>query len=164
MNLKIGEGHTKIIHRGYLDEEFSRKNKSERNLKIIKRATKKNPSAYNYYNLGRCFITAQDYYNATKAFKTSYEISNNEVYTPDLLNKLSLSLKEQGEIDKALEIIYNGSLIFTQETEIIYNLGTIYEELGDSGNAVICYQKCIEIGERGYQVTKVSEVIFLNIE
>ncbi|MGG4548791.1 glycosyltransferase [Rossellomorea marisflavi] len=154
LNLKIGEGHTKIIHRGYLDEEFSRKNKSERNLKIIKRATKKNPSAYNYYNLGRCFITAKDYYNATKAFKTSYEISNNEVYTPDLLNKLSLSLKEQGEIDKALEIIYNGSLIFTQETEIIYNLGTIYEELGDSGNAVICYQKCIEIGERGYQVTK----------
>ncbi|WP_028538134.1 MULTISPECIES: glycosyltransferase [Paenibacillus] len=146
-HLPSGYMNCVIYHDGYLDSIVKGKNKSKRNMEIIKNAILTSPTSFNYYNLGLQYYHEGQYANAVNAFKKSYSIAKNQTFTSRMLILLINSLLKLEQYPQALEIASDSILLYPENPTMWYEVGSVYQQIGYVEDAMICFNKCLELGE-----------------
>ncbi|WP_159081933.1 glycosyltransferase [Paenibacillus sp. CAA11] len=136
-----------IYHDGYMDEVVKDKNKSKRNMDIIKAAIKTSPTSFNYYNLGLQYVHEKNYKEAVEAFKKSFSLANNQTFTPRMLILLFNSLLELKQYKQAMDVAADSTLLYPDSPNMEYGLGNVYQKMGFAEDAKLCFERCLEIGE-----------------
>lgn len=136
-----------IHHTGYTSNLYYKKNKHERNLKLLLEEVKNHPSGYNYFNLGNQYKAIGDFNKALSAYKEAFYLSKDRVYLSFLLNQMGKCLFSLKRFEEGIELINNSIASFPSYTDLHFTLGELYESLGYLKDAEMCYLKCLELGE-----------------
>ncbi|MFF2018096.1 glycosyltransferase [Paenibacillus sp. NPDC058177] len=151
-----GSASTVIHHTGYTTEIMEEKGKVKRNLPLMLKEVEENPDAYNLYNMGKTYMSADEYEKAIKYFQRAYPLSSNRVFLPELITKLSYCLSELDRNEDALTILKDAINLFPMDTEMRYMQGKIFAQAGYNKDAEITFQKCLEMGDHGAMLTEGS--------
>ncbi|MGQ8873590.1 glycosyltransferase [Paenibacillus sp. TSA_86.1] len=155
-NFTSGIANGLIVHSGYGDFTKLEEKKVNRNLPLMKLEVKENPTGYNLFNMGKTYFGLQDYMKAVEFFKRAYSLSKDRIYLPELITKLAYALAEIGQIDEALNILKDATIIYPTETEMKYIQGVVYKKAGYDKDAEVCFLHCLELGDQGSTVTEGS--------
>lgn len=148
-----------INHDGYTKSNMTEKNKNERNMGLIERELLKNPSSFGYFNLGTQYKLIGNYSKAIEAYKKSYSLGSNRMFTHKLIVYLVQCLSEQERFQDAINILNDAIGINPDYTDYHFYLGTIYFNMKYWKDAELCFLKCLEIGEvNQYQFTSFEGV------
>ncbi|MED3549818.1 glycosyltransferase [Cytobacillus praedii] len=147
LNLTHEFGELIINHEGYKDEIVKEKNKHERNIKILHDEVEKNPSGYNYYNLGNQYKSNQEYNKALEAYQTAFPLSKERLYIQYLLYNMIDCLRQLERFEEALNVVEASIESFPNHTDFHFMKGRIYEELNYLKDAELAYQHCLKLGE-----------------
>lgn len=147
LNLTHEFGELIINHEGYKDEIVKEKNKHERNIKILLDEVEKNPSGYNYYNLGNQYKSNQEYNKALEAYQTAFPLSKERLYIQYLLYNMIDCLRQLERFEEALNVVEASIESFPNHTDFHFMKGRIYEELNYLQDAELAYQHCLKLGE-----------------
>lgn len=71
---KIQKSNIEIIHFGYDIPKDEKKAKAERNLKLLLSDLEKNPTSYNYFQIGQSYFVLENYSEAEKYFKNAISL------------------------------------------------------------------------------------------
>lgn len=148
----IDENVCKIIHYGYLRSTFEGKDKTKRNVTIIRSEIKKNPdNAFNWYNLGVMNMIDEKYEEALDNFINSNKLRKGRVYgfESNMVLRMAQCLWTLKSYKMCKDLIEEA--IKDPKLAIIpdfnYYLGFANKELGLMDEAISNFSKCIEIGE-----------------
>jgi tetratricopeptide (TPR) repeat protein len=97
-----------ITHHGYLSEIVKLRNKSERNLALVKKATESDPTeAFNWYNLGSTSVLCGDPDRAIEAFEQMRSLVGDKErgFIPNALAQLADLYLGRGDYATAIEIV-----------------------------------------------------------
>lgn len=136
-----------IHHDGYRKETYDKKNKFDRNLKILEYEVKNNPTGYNLYHLGVQYKVGEDYVKALDSFSKSYPLSKNQVYLPYLLYSMGDCLFQLERYKEGINLINDSIELFPTYTGFYYLMGLFYEKLNYLKAAEEALEKCLELGE-----------------
>lgn len=155
----LDENICKIYHYGYSSSIFKEKDKSKRNMDIIRAEIKKNPKdPFNWYNKGVMEMIGGNYDKALDDFIKSHNLTNKTrmSYHNDLLVKMiqcMLMLKNYKQAAKFIEDISKDNYI-KDMPDIYYYLGNCYVELKKYDLATKNFKKAISLGEYGEGISK----------
>ncbi|UYZ34261.1 glycosyltransferase [Clostridium beijerinckii] len=143
----------KIVHYGYSKKEFEKKDKINRNLRIlISEYNKDTENSFICYHIGATYASSGDYTSALSYFIQSYEIGLKKGfggYYYELLKRIAQCiyiLKDYNLcIDFLMQFLKDEKL--KEFTDLYYILGSCCFELKDYDNAELMFNKCIELGE-----------------
>lgn len=144
-------GKTLIHHDGYLKEVYEKKDKNRRNLDILVKLAEESPTGYNLFNLARQYRAYGDFERAADYFEMAYEKSRNVSILPNLLLEYAISLNELNRCEDGILILQSSLSVYPNYTEMHYLLGEFYDKLGYKLDAVICWKKCMSLGETEYE-------------
>jgi glycosyltransferase involved in cell wall biosynthesis len=164
----LDEKILKIIHYGYSEENFIKRDKTNRNLKILISEYNKNPEdSFICYHLGATYASSGDYKNALSYFIKSYEIGLAKGfggYYYELLKRMSQCIYLLK--DYRLCIDFLTGLLRDEKlknfTDLYYILGNCLYEIKDYEKAEKMFNKCIELGERSDFPTFTGRGTFLS--
>ncbi len=97
-----------------------------------------------YVNLGNVLYREKDYDNALQMFAKADEVGSRYDFY-DLY--LGLIHKSRGELPAAVVSLNKALQKSPNHIEALYNLGKVYEKLGESGQALECYGKVLKSPE-----------------
>lgn len=136
-----------IHHDGYKNETYHKKNKYNRNLEILEKEVKDNPTGYNLFNLGTQYKAGNNYEKALETFRKSYPYSKNQLYLPYLLYSMGDCLYQLGRNKDGINLIKDSSELFPKYTGFYYLMGLYYEKLNYLKASEESFEKCLELGE-----------------
>lgn len=141
----------KVYHYGYLDSEVFHKQKSERNLTLLKEELKKeNHSPWIEYHISSQYYQENKYAEAFEYINTSIEkfISNNRL-PPSLLYKLKYSiLLNSGNAKGAWPSINSAIRLYPDYVDLHFFKGIILFLKEQYNTALIVFENCIKMGEK----------------
>lgn len=136
-----------IFHEGYKMHIVKSKQKTQRNLKILLKELKENPTAFGYYNLGMQYVLDGKYHDALKALKKSYSLGNQYAFTPKAVLDIMKCLQAIGQYQEAIKVGNDAVVLYEGVPDFWYQMGLVYMEWGFIKDAQICFEQCLEIGE-----------------
>ncbi|MCR8844811.1 glycosyltransferase [Paenibacillus sp. SC116] len=136
-----------IDHDGYQDEVVASKGKIQRNRTIIMNEIEKDPSAFNYHNLGSQYMMEENYTNALEAFKKSYSLGSNYTFSKKVVLEIMFCLMELNRVEEAIQIGEDIVQIYSESSTLHYVLGMAYMHVGYFKDAERCFIACTEIDE-----------------
>lgn len=151
-----GNAGSSIHHTGYTAEIMEEKEKIKRNLPLMLKEVEENPDAYNLYNMGKTYMSADDFENAIKYFQRAYPLSMNRLFLPELITKLAYCLGQFGRSEESLTILKDAVNLFPMDTEMRYMQGKLFAGSGYAKDAEITFKKCLEMGDQGAMLTEGS--------
>ncbi|MEK8209766.1 glycosyltransferase [Paenibacillus sp. FSL L8-0696] len=151
---KGSAGEIIIYHSGYKNEIIEDKDKKKRNLSLMLQETKENPTGYNLFNMGKTYMWLCEYEKAIPFFQRSYPLSKNMNISSEIIVSLSNCLKELHRYEEGLQILKDAIPIYPQETDMRFVQGCIFMDAGYKKDALMAFEKCLEIGDHGITVTE----------
>jgi glycosyltransferase involved in cell wall biosynthesis len=136
-----------IHHTGYQSNLYHKRNKHERNLKLLLEEVENNPSGYNYFNLGNQYKANGEFDKALSAYKQSFYLSKDRVYLSYLLNQMGKCLLHLSRFEDGIQLMSDSIAGFPNYTDLYFTLGGLYESRGYLNDSERCYVKCLELGE-----------------
>jgi|GEM_PF-200621 len=158
----------KIYHYGYNSNVFLKKDKSRRNMDIIKEEIQRNPEdPFNWYNKGVMEMIAANYEVALDDFIKSHELCNSvrRSFHNDLLIRMIqciMLLKDYGQAAIFIESI-SEDVVMKDMPDIYYYLGVCYTKLEKYDEAIKSFQKAVDIGEYSNGISKFGVGSFLSM-
>ncbi|WP_282938800.1 glycosyltransferase [Paenibacillus sp. RC67] len=138
-----GKTKSYINHTGYLKDIVQEKGKLERNLLIMEEELKDNPSPYNLYNMGKVFMTQNQYEKALDYFKKSYEKADNMSYVYQLFLYMLSCYRNLSRFEEGISL---ANILIRRQPRYIdfyYEQGRLFEQAGYIQDAEALYKKCI---------------------
>ncbi|MHB1569708.1 MAG: tetratricopeptide repeat-containing glycosyltransferase family 2 protein [Solirubrobacteraceae bacterium] len=151
---RIEQSSVRIAHYGYLGSVREAKEKSQRNLALLRRqAAEATPTAFLHFNLGSEYAAVGDYPAAVSELRTARSMLAEEGslrtrhYAPALLHRLVTSLRLAEHLAEAQTTAVDALELFPDLTDIVLAQARIVQALGDEGEAVQLYRRCTEMGD-----------------
>lgn len=147
-NLKIHKANIPIEHMGYLTLK-DRKDKAIRNFKILsKNVNNGNGSSTDYYNLAASYLQLEDYTNCLKYARECQGKGPSEwaKYSLHLIADCYCHRMINRDYDKAIEEIKKGLKDYPKDSILLYLIGTICQEKGDTKQALEYFSKAEKAG------------------
>ncbi|MGJ0906037.1 tetratricopeptide repeat-containing glycosyltransferase family 2 protein [Clostridium botulinum] len=150
----LDEKISKIIHYGYSKENFIKRDKMNRNLRILANEYNKNSEdPFICYHLGATYASSGDYKNALNYFVKSYQIGLAKGfggYYYELLKRMSQCIYLLKDYRLCIDFLTG---ILKDEklkgfTDLYYILGSCLYEIKDYENAEKMFNECIKFGEK----------------
>ncbi|UQZ84758.1 SPBc2 prophage-derived glycosyltransferase SunS [Paenibacillus konkukensis] len=147
-----------IVHYGYTDRIIAQKNKSERNLTIIREALKANKDDLQLmYALGTEYYQQGQYGRALLVFETMLpKVPVYGGYTSDLLLKMAFAYRETGRRDESLRMIEETLRLYPDFTDLFELQAIVLTDLRQYPEALRSLEKAIACGDVSHQYTSCS--------
>ncbi len=138
-----------FYHTGYIREVVNEKHKTDRNLEILTKLAKKDPTNdYNLFNLATEYSQMNQIQEALELYDTVYRHANFSLgFMPKLVIFRIQCLVNLDKLEEALEAIEEGLTIYPDYTELVYYRASIELSLGLVLKAVESFKKCLEMGK-----------------
>ncbi|MBD8498265.1 glycosyltransferase family 2 protein [Paenibacillus arenosi] len=135
-----------IEHDGYLQRNVQLKDKSNRNMRILKKATAQNPSAFNYFNLGAQYMQENRYLEALEVLKKSYASVEHNDLAQRVVCQIVKCLYELKRWDEAIQLGVDALRLYPNSIDLSFLLGHCYLEVHYVRDAEKCFERCLTIG------------------
>ncbi|MEK4210441.1 glycosyltransferase [Paenibacillus sp. FSL R10-2788] len=147
-------GELIVYHTGYINEVIQDKDKKQRNLPLMLDEVKENPTGYNLFNMGKTYMWLEEHEKAIPYFQKAYSLSKNLIIIPEIIVSLCSCLKELHRYEEGLQILKDAIPLYPQETDMRFVQGCLYMESGYTKDAIMAFEKCLELGDQGITVTE----------
>ncbi|MBV9803028.1 MAG: glycosyltransferase [Solirubrobacterales bacterium] len=143
----------RVDHYGYLGAVRDAKEKSRRNLELLKaQQSEGTDTAFLHFNLGTEYSVLGDYRSALTEFERSWdlvkvhgELEND--YVPALVYRLVTALRSCGRLHEAITRAQDGLERFPGFTDLVYSQAQAALTLGEEIDAISYWERCIEMGD-----------------
>ena len=134
-------------HLGYEESEISRKDKINRNIKLLKiELESKSDDSYILYQLGKSYYMAKGYKEAEEYFNRALDLDLDTKleYVIDMVESLGYTLINQNKYEDSMKIlgIYDE---FSNSADFIFLVGLIYMNNGLFNEAIKEFKKAVDI-------------------
>jgi tetratricopeptide (TPR) repeat protein len=150
---RIEQSSIRIEHYGYLGAVRDAKEKSRRNLDLLKAQQAESPTdAFLHFNLGTEYSVIGDYRAALTEFERAWRLVKSQGqedrdYVPTLLQRLVTALRHCGRPGDAIARADEALERFPGFTDIAFAQGLAALALGREDDAIGYWQRCIEMGD-----------------
>jgi glycosyltransferase involved in cell wall biosynthesis len=150
---RIEQTSVRADHYGYLGAVRDAKEKSRRNLELLKAQQAENPSdAFLHFNLGTEYLVIGDHANALTEFERAWNLIESQGqedrdYVPALLQRLVTSLRYCGRPNEAIARANQALDKFPAFTDMVFAQALAALALNREDDAIFYWQRCIEMGD-----------------
>jgi len=149
-----GEGFIAIdvgfYHTGYLRSEREEKEKNQRNLTILRAASKEEPETmFSLFNLANEFSNDPNkHQEALNLYNRAYAYRDfGAGFMPKLMMFRLLAMIREKQWDEALEAIDDGLAAYPDFTDLVYQRGVVEKKKGLVLKAIASFKKCLAMGK-----------------
>lgn len=138
-----------IYHYGYLNQAIEAKNKRERNMPILYRELKEDPTnAYLLFSMGNEYMAKNSLKEAFGYYVQAYRYKEpTQAYCPHLMYRMILCLIEAKEFKQALGVVEEALGLYPESTDIEYCRALVYKNTNAFILAIESLVKCLKMGE-----------------
>lgn len=147
--LPVQNARVRILHRGYLDQYLTQRDKYQRNLDMLLRQVAEEPeNAYAFFNLGQTYKLRAEFTEAARAYETSLELlinqqaPNTTAYWPQLYFSFIDLYRVTKEYETGLKLSDEALARFPNFPDILFTKGYILLELERFDEAIQAFQDC----------------------
>jgi len=150
---RVEQSSVRAEHYGYLGAVRDAKEKSRRNLDLLKAQQAESPSdAFLYFNVGTEHAVIGDYGSALTQFEQAWSLVKSQGqedrdYVPVLLHRLVTALRRCGRPQEAIARAEEGLARFPGFTDLVFDLALASLALSREDDAIGYWQRCIEMGD-----------------
>jgi tetratricopeptide (TPR) repeat protein len=150
---RVEQTSIRIDHYGYLGAVRDAKEKSQRNLELLKAQQAESPSdAFLHFNLGTEYSVLGDFPAALTELERSWGLIESQGqedrdYVPVLLQRLVTALRQTGRPHDSIAQANTALKQFPSFTDLVYSQALAALALGREDEAIAYWQKCIEMGD-----------------
>ncbi len=151
---RVTHSSVRIAHYGYLGSVRTAKEKSQRNLELLRRQAQEGPqTAFLHFNLGSEYAAAGDHAAAAAELQAarSMLLADGDLeachFAPPLMTRLVMALRFANRLPEARRVAAESLRIFPELTDIVLAQGRIAQALGEDAKAIELYRRCIEMGD-----------------
>jgi tetratricopeptide (TPR) repeat protein len=150
---RIEQSSVRVDHYGYLGAVRDAKEKSRRNLELLKaQQAESAPSAFLHFNLGTEYAAIGDYASALTEFERSWSLvqaggEEGNDYVPTLVQRLVTALRACGRPEDAIAQAEDGLKRFHGFTDLVYAQAQAALALGHEQEAIAYWERCVEMGD-----------------
>lgn len=157
--MQTEESTIRIMHTGYIEETYLKKNKHERNVKLIKEELKRKPNdGYMLFNLANEYRAIGEYEKALDLYIQSHKQGESSGVLFAVIRNIITTLTKLERFDDALLVVTDAKKVYPDYTDIFYFEGELYEILRCPADAIAAYERAIEIGEANKRYLTVAGV------
>ena len=136
-------------HLGYEQNEINRKDKTKRNIELLKAELKgKGEDPYILYQLGKSYYMDSNYQEAEEYFDKAldFDLDTKLEYVEDLVESLGYTLINQKKYEESLKIlaVYDQ---FSNSSDFVFLVGLVYMNNGLFNEAIKEFKKASEFKE-----------------
>jgi tetratricopeptide (TPR) repeat protein len=151
---RVEQSSVRVTHYGYLGSVREAKEKSQRNVELLRRQAADGPvTPFLHFNLGSEYIIAGDLPAAVDELKSARSLlvadgsMRSREYAPSLLTRLVMVLRMSGRLSEARDTAAEALELFPELTDIVLAQARIAQALGQTDEAVRLYKRCIDLGD-----------------
>jgi tetratricopeptide (TPR) repeat protein len=151
---RVEQTPVRITHYGYLGSVRDAKEKSQRNIELLRKQAAESPKTpFLHFNLGSEYIVVGDLKAAIDELKTARSLIGAEgnltraEYVPSLFTRLVMVLRMSGKLVEADRTATEGLELFPQFTDLVLAQARIAQAQGDTDQAVRLFARALEMGE-----------------
>jgi tetratricopeptide (TPR) repeat protein len=150
---RIEQSSVRIDHYGYLGAVRDAKEKSRRNLDLLKAQQSESPTdAFLHFNLGTEYSVVGDYISALSEFEQAWSLVKSQgqedrEYVPALLQRLVTALRHCRRPAEAIARADEALERFPGFTDMVFAQGLAALALNRDEAAIDYWQRCIEMGD-----------------
>jgi tetratricopeptide (TPR) repeat protein len=150
---RIEHTSVRIDHFGYLGAVRDAKEKSRRNLELLRaQQADSAPSAFLHFNLGTEYSVIGDHGSALAEFERAWSLVESQGeqandYVPALLQRLVSSLRFCGRATEAIARAREGLERFPGFTDLVFAQALASIARGREADAIASWERCIEMGD-----------------
>ena len=150
---RVEQSSVRIDHYGYLGAVRDAKEKSRRNLELLKaQAAESAPSAFMHFNLGTEYAVLGDHDRALTEFTRAWtlvEAGNEEGsdYVPALVQRLVTALRHCARPEEAITRARDGLRLFPGFTDLVFAQALASLSLDREDDAIAYWERCLEMGD-----------------
>jgi tetratricopeptide (TPR) repeat protein len=150
---RLEQSSVRVDHYGYLGAVRDAKEKSQRNLELLKaQQAESAPSAFLHFNVGTEYAAIGDYASDLTEFQRSWTLvqtsgEENNDYVPPLVQRLVTALRATGHARDAIATASAGLERFPGFTDLVFAQAQAALALGNQDEAIAYWERCIEMGD-----------------
>jgi tetratricopeptide (TPR) repeat protein len=150
---RVAQTSIRIDHYGYLGAVRDAKEKSQRNLELLKAQQAESPAdAFLHFNLGTEYSVLGDYPAALTELERAWNLIESQgqedrEYVGALLQRLVTALRRCGRAEDSIAQAGAALERFPAFTDMVYSQALAALALGREDDAISYWQKCIEMGD-----------------
>lgn len=135
-----------ILHYGYCKDHTNRKEKNLRNIAILQKVLKENPTDhFNHYNLAVSYYVNGQLEKAKTHFQLAkHHASDKLKYPSPLFRNFAVCLFDLGQYEDALNLLNEGIAQYPDYPDLYYLQGQIYVALKLFNEAKNCFNRCLK--------------------
>ena len=151
---RIGHAAVRIEHFGYLGSVRDAKEKSARNLELLRaQAAENGMDPYLHFNLATEYAAAGQPAEAIAEFQRAWTLLSEDgsvsgcEYAPTLITSLVRALRACGQGQLSLDRAAQGLTLFPEFTDLVLEQATSRRAVGEPEQAEELYHRCLELGD-----------------
>ena len=151
---RIEASDVRIDHFGYLGAVRDAKEKSRRNIELVRRQIAEGePTPFLHFNLGSELAAAGEPHAALVEFRAAWDKldlsdgARSQNFVPSLAGRLVRTLGWVGELDEARERSAQALELFPEYTDLVLEQASIARRTGDDAEAERLLRRCLEMGD-----------------
>ncbi len=154
---RVQTSGVRVDHYGYLGAVRDRREKSRRNIELLRlQQAEGPPDAFLYFNLGSEHAAADRPEAALEEFQRAWELVRadgplgcrpGQEFAPALTSRLVKALRACGRPGEAVECAEEGLRAFPAFTDLVYEQGLAALALGQSDRAAELFERCLRMGD-----------------
>jgi tetratricopeptide (TPR) repeat protein len=142
----------RVRHYGYLNQRIASRDKSQRNIQLLKQEAEEAPTPFTDYNLGSEYIVLGDFAEARlhldRAWETLREAGLQTIgYAPLLVSRVARARREVGDHDAAIAAVDEGLTLFPDHTDLVLEAAVSARSRGDLAEAADLAERCLAMGD-----------------
>ena len=151
---RVEQTSLRITHYGYLGSVRDAKEKSGRNIELLRRQAAESPNTpFLHFNLGSEYIVVGDFNAAIAELQSARSLVAAEgnltraEYVPSLYSRLVMVLRVAGKLTEAGAVADEGLALFPQFTDLVLAQARIAQARGDADAAKTLFGEAIAMGD-----------------
>lgn len=144
-----------IVHYGYQPEQYEKKQKFERYIKLYQQMLEQNPAdGYMLYQLGKLYFSNKQYKMAYDSFERCLKLEQyDRLYFAPMLVQLGYTLKELGVSGQAIDLLKVFLSVYPKYPDLPYTIGMLSIESGNISEIEEYLRLALNIGETKHYST-----------
>jgi tetratricopeptide (TPR) repeat protein len=151
---RLEQTAVRVQHYGYLGSIRDAKEKSKRNVELLRRqAAEAPPSPFLHFNLGSEYAAAGEPAPAVTELRKAHAmlVASGGLaaceFAPPLMFRLAMGLRMCGRLAEADDTAAEALRVFPEFTDLILGQARTAQTRGDVDGAIRLYERCIELGD-----------------
>ena len=142
----------RVRHYGYLNQRIASRDKSQRNIQLLKQEAEEARTPFTDYNLGSEYIVLGEHAEARRHLDRAWDALREQGfqsvgYAPLLVSRVARARRETGDHEAAVAAVEEGLALFPDHTDLVMEAAVSARSRGDLVRSAELAERCLEMGD-----------------